>query len=471
MIQNAKDYNATKSEIFEDAERLRKAMSNFMPKHNPAYADPNYRAYPTAIPQELLDRVSTPVPASVNGNSEKVKLVLTNNRASTGGRRQSRAVSTPQADPRDDMVAAQLKLLDELSDQPDAINFEEKPPKNIPGYYKVIKEPTSISDVRSALDEGQFTGWDDFASAVRLIWSNAKTFNEDASDIYEMADALEQWFDQRVEKAGGPGPRSIKLNISQPAAAPKLILSLGRRGTSAASVGGDDSSSVQKHETADSTRTRPSTVDAGTPVPPNLKRSGSGVGSQSSMQDIRPPLHQATSELAKSQLSMQTTTPAMSQPPAPMTNVLPLGPQIPNLQMPNGTHPTQMVQLPKPVNLFAESDNPIERRYRDPGKGKYSTHCSSRIRLTPSRYKRCHIRQRDLHDASRPPQESEMETRTLRFRHHDPNFKLRLPPIHPLLPPCHTPPDHRMQEPPKTQDHRLSQLGADVSGTRCTRCL
>ena len=384
MIQNAKDYNATKSEIFEDAERLRKAMSNFMPKHNPAYTDPNYRAYPTAIPQEMLDRVSTPVSAIVNGNSEKVKLVLTNNRASTGGRRQSRAVSTPQApeDPREDLVAAQLKLLDELSDQPDAINFEEKPPRNIPGYYKLIKEPTSISDVRSALDEGQFANWDDFASAVRLIWSNAKTFNEDASEIYQMAETLEQWFDKHIERAGGPGPRSIKLNISQPAAPPKLILSLGRRGTSAASGGPDDTSSVQKHEAADSTRTRPSTVDAGTPIPPTLKRSGSAVGSQSSMQDIRTLSHQSTADLPKSQLSNQTTTPAMNQPLAAMTNVLQSRPQPLNVQMPNGTYPTETIQAPKPVNLFAESDNPIERRYRDPGKGNFDISCAFRSRLT-----------------------------------------------------------------------------------------
>jgi hypothetical protein len=52
MVQNAKDYNDTKSEIFEDAERIRKHVYNYMKVHNPAYiADPNYASFPTPIPK------------------------------------------------------------------------------------------------------------------------------------------------------------------------------------------------------------------------------------------------------------------------------------------------------------------------------------------------------------------------------------------------------------------------------------
>jgi tRNA(Glu) U13 pseudouridine synthase TruD len=51
MIQNARDYNARGSEVFEDAERLRKALSNLMREHNPAYKlIPNYVAIPTPLP-------------------------------------------------------------------------------------------------------------------------------------------------------------------------------------------------------------------------------------------------------------------------------------------------------------------------------------------------------------------------------------------------------------------------------------
>lgn len=65
MVQNAKEFNETGSKVYEDAERIRKAVSNFMPKHNPAYKDKNYRAQPTPIPdasdhEEVEDKPLVP---------------------------------------------------------------------------------------------------------------------------------------------------------------------------------------------------------------------------------------------------------------------------------------------------------------------------------------------------------------------------------------------------------------------------
>ena len=71
-MQNAKDFNSTKSEIYEDAERIRKALSNFMPRHNPAYQSSNYRAMATPIPLELTDGQPTAShlsPADLNGHA------------------------------------------------------------------------------------------------------------------------------------------------------------------------------------------------------------------------------------------------------------------------------------------------------------------------------------------------------------------------------------------------------------------
>lgn len=53
MIQNAKDFNMPKSEIYEDAERMRKLAYNFMKVNNPAYRlDPTYSSFATPIPVE-----------------------------------------------------------------------------------------------------------------------------------------------------------------------------------------------------------------------------------------------------------------------------------------------------------------------------------------------------------------------------------------------------------------------------------
>jgi len=52
MVNNAKAYNNPKSDIYLDAERIRKMTSNYMVKHNPAYKDKNYAAFPTPLPAE-----------------------------------------------------------------------------------------------------------------------------------------------------------------------------------------------------------------------------------------------------------------------------------------------------------------------------------------------------------------------------------------------------------------------------------
>ncbi|OTA08183.1 hypothetical protein A9Z42_0091240 [Trichoderma parareesei] len=55
MIANAKEYYSRGSQIFEDAERVRKALSNYMTKTNPAYSNRSYQAIPTPLPPENED--------------------------------------------------------------------------------------------------------------------------------------------------------------------------------------------------------------------------------------------------------------------------------------------------------------------------------------------------------------------------------------------------------------------------------
>jgi cobalamin biosynthesis protein CobT len=52
MISNAKEFYAKNSTIFDDAERVRKALSNFMTKRNPAYQTRGYQAAPAPLPDD-----------------------------------------------------------------------------------------------------------------------------------------------------------------------------------------------------------------------------------------------------------------------------------------------------------------------------------------------------------------------------------------------------------------------------------
>lgn len=58
LVSNAKSFNERNSEIFSDAEKIRKMVSNYMTKHNPAYKDPNYTPIPTPLPANALNNDS-----------------------------------------------------------------------------------------------------------------------------------------------------------------------------------------------------------------------------------------------------------------------------------------------------------------------------------------------------------------------------------------------------------------------------
>ena len=55
MVNNAKHFNDRKSQIYEDAERVRKTTFNYMVKYNPAYRDKQYAAIATPLPEESQD--------------------------------------------------------------------------------------------------------------------------------------------------------------------------------------------------------------------------------------------------------------------------------------------------------------------------------------------------------------------------------------------------------------------------------
>jgi len=82
MVTNAKQYNDDKSTIYQDAERIRKALSNFMTKHNPAYKDPNYVALPTPIPGQDDDATASSAPPTRDPSEQprKIKISLKANR-------------------------------------------------------------------------------------------------------------------------------------------------------------------------------------------------------------------------------------------------------------------------------------------------------------------------------------------------------------------------------------------------------
>ena len=120
MVQNAKDFNDPGSVIYEDAERIRKLVFNYMKQHNPAYKDdPKYIAVSTPLPQattsKALPNGTTKVESKVEDAesrqaSEKPKRAATEQ----SERKSSQAPSATTGEGGDDDDGDDEKVEDDL---------------------------------------------------------------------------------------------------------------------------------------------------------------------------------------------------------------------------------------------------------------------------------------------------------------------------------------------------------------------
>ncbi|KAF1942646.1 Bromodomain-containing protein [Clathrospora elynae] len=267
LVNNAKAYNAKGSIIYEDAERLRKTASNWMTKHNPAYRDGNYVATATPIPGEDSSTPSKPMPRVTSTpraapppvavdtaeRPRRAAAIAVSATPVPSKLRQSASVAPEDADDNPGFTGktfqqAQEQIVREIIDFEDGglqifVPFQNLPPRSLKDYYQLIKDPMSLAaiqkKVRGVVGREAPTGhtllksWDAFESTFSLIWTNARIYNEDGSDIYNLSLELEDTFHKKLREAKAkvnePTQHKLKLNMSSAAAAPKQQLKLKLR--------------------------------------------------------------------------------------------------------------------------------------------------------------------------------------------------------------------------------------------------
>ena len=79
--------------------------------------------------------------------------------------------------------------------------FLNLPSRSLKDYYALIKEPMSLTSVRKKVQgvvgreqptgHTLFKSWDALEAAMSLIWKNARDYNEDGSEIYNVSLELE----------------------------------------------------------------------------------------------------------------------------------------------------------------------------------------------------------------------------------------------------------------------------------------
>ncbi|KAI1331361.1 Bromodomain-containing protein [Xylariaceae sp. FL0255] len=378
LVTNAKETHDRNSTIFNDAERLRKAVSNLMVKFNPAYkAGINYQAVATPLPPEPEHadgeadhehgEMEPPEMEPLSQDAEEEEEEegakdaeeeedqdedqideeeeeeYTNKGSRSRGRRgssrrksesQARRTSTtpaqkvvPRGNKADSLYEdvpfkglnfqqAQEKVVEELlrkKDEPDYPYFEPfiyLPPRTLKDYYEVIAEPLSLKALQKQV-RGQhgrseatylsdFKSWAAFEDQASLIWKNAYHYNEDGSEIFAMAQELEEMFHDLIKeaKADVPDPPQpkIKLKVASTTEAPappkKITIHVGGK-----------------------------TSVAGSPAPPT-GRSTEGEASRNGTPVNRNPFGGASSGNAPvnlSQLEKARSLSASAGPPSPST--------------------------------------------------------------------------------------------------------------------------------------------------------
>ncbi|GJE94222.1 Chromatin structure-remodeling complex subunit snf21 [Phanerochaete sordida] len=88
--------------------------------------------------------------------------------------------------------------------------FKELPDKKYyPDYYEVIKQPIALSAIRKRITSGYYKSVLDFRDDFRLMFNNARTYNQEGSWVYNDADEMEKifnaTFDRVIVGSGLPG--------------------------------------------------------------------------------------------------------------------------------------------------------------------------------------------------------------------------------------------------------------------------
>ncbi|EKM60438.1 uncharacterized protein PHACADRAFT_179732 [Phanerochaete carnosa HHB-10118-sp] len=88
--------------------------------------------------------------------------------------------------------------------------FKELPDKKLyPDYYEVIKQPIAMSTIRKRITSNYYKSVLDFREDWRLMFNNARTYNQEGSWVYNDADEMEKifnaTFDRTIVGSGLPG--------------------------------------------------------------------------------------------------------------------------------------------------------------------------------------------------------------------------------------------------------------------------
>ena len=98
--------------------------------------------------------------------------------------------------------------------------------EDYPDYYEIIKEPIAIDVIQGRIDSDHYKGsHKDFVADLDLMFKNAKTYNEQGSQVYDDATYLQKLVASTIKQLFPKG-KPPRVQMIDPARAEKR----GRKG-------------------------------------------------------------------------------------------------------------------------------------------------------------------------------------------------------------------------------------------------
>ncbi|KAA8917097.1 hypothetical protein TRICI_000769 [Trichomonascus ciferrii] len=173
MKENAQSYNEKGSEIYEDAERVKQIVLEKIEEWNAKHGDEGKEKYFEQVKKAELSVIDELVNYKQRGR----------------------------------------KLSDLFMDIPSKDDY--------PDYHVVITSPMAFNDLRQEVEEGKLKDFDSFTERALLIFTNARAYNEEGSQVYQDSLVLEKQFNQRLEKV------KSKIKMEKPAGYDEWIAKSG----------------------------------------------------------------------------------------------------------------------------------------------------------------------------------------------------------------------------------------------------
>ncbi|XP_063981856.1 protein polybromo-1 isoform X1 [Diachasmimorpha longicaudata] len=191
MCRNACQFNEPGSQIYKDAKLFKKIISSAARKQEPG--------------SSILSKLATPSTRSKRGSRGGQSLIA--QIAALPDEDEESDDEEDESAEADESDNAQWQLFQTIRTAPNSQGvrmsefFWKLPSKRMyPDYYKMIKNPISLLQIRSKIKKGEYGTVSEVAGDMNIMFENAKKYNTHTSRLYKCSVKLQKMMQEKVQE-------------------------------------------------------------------------------------------------------------------------------------------------------------------------------------------------------------------------------------------------------------------------------